>query len=37
MHACEGIDDRAREELFKLDRLGLLDADTVLVHGLAFD
>jgi hypothetical protein len=37
MHACEGIDDRAREELFELDRLGLLDADTVLVHGLAID
>ncbi len=37
MHACEGIDDRSREELFELDRLGLLDADTVLVHGLAID
>jgi Amidohydrolase family len=37
MHACEGIDDRSREELFELDRLGLLDADTVLVHGLAVD
>jgi hypothetical protein len=37
MHACEGTDDRAREELFELDRLRLLDADTVLVHGLAID
>jgi cytosine/adenosine deaminase-related metal-dependent hydrolase len=37
MHACEGIDDRSRQELFELDRLGLLDADTVLVHGLAID
>jgi cytosine/adenosine deaminase-related metal-dependent hydrolase len=37
VHACEGIDDRSREELFELDRLGLLDADTVLVHGLAID
>lgn len=37
MHICEGIDDRSREELFELDRLGVLDADTVLVHGLALD
>ncbi|MEI9979834.1 MAG: amidohydrolase family protein [Edaphobacter sp.] len=37
MHACEGIDGRARKELFDLDRLGLLDAYTVLVHGLAID
>ncbi len=37
MHACEGIDDRSRNELFELDRLGLLDGDTVLVHGLAID
>jgi cytosine/adenosine deaminase-related metal-dependent hydrolase len=37
MHACEGIDDRSRQELFELDRLGLLDADTVIVHGLAID
>jgi cytosine/adenosine deaminase-related metal-dependent hydrolase len=37
MHACEGIDERARGELFELDRLGLLDANTVLVHGLAID
>ncbi|WP_058186262.1 amidohydrolase family protein [Terracidiphilus gabretensis] len=37
MHACEGIDDQAREELSSLDRLGLLQPDTVLVHGLAID
>jgi cytosine/adenosine deaminase-related metal-dependent hydrolase len=37
MHACEGIDDRSRQEIFELDRLGILDADTVLVHGLAID
>jgi cytosine/adenosine deaminase-related metal-dependent hydrolase len=37
MHACEGVDDRSRGELFELDRLGLLNADTVLVHGLAVD
>ena len=37
LHACEGVDDRAREELRQLDLLGLLDAATVLVHGLAID
>lgn len=35
MHACEGVDDTARRELWQLDRLGLLDASTVLVHALA--
>jgi cytosine/adenosine deaminase-related metal-dependent hydrolase len=37
VHACEGIDDQSRKELFELDRLGLLDDSTVLVHGLALD
>jgi hypothetical protein len=37
VHACEGIDDVAREELAGFDRLGVLDANTVLVHGLAID
>ena len=37
VHACEGVDDTAREELWGLDRLDLLDAGTVLVHGLAID
>ena len=37
MHACEGIDDVARAELWSLDGLGLLDASAVLVHGLAID
>jgi len=37
MHACEGIDNQAREELVELDRAGLLDANTVLVHGLAME
>lgn len=37
VHACEGVDELAREELWKLDQLGLLDANTVLVHGLAID
>jgi hypothetical protein len=37
VHACEGVDDQSREELFKLDEWGLLDANVVLVHGLAVD
>ncbi len=37
VHACEGVDELAREELRGLDRLRLLDSGTVLVHGLAID
>ena len=37
VHACEGIDEEAREELWGLDRLKLLDDRAVLVHGLAID
>jgi cytosine/adenosine deaminase-related metal-dependent hydrolase len=37
VHACEGVDELAREELWRLDRLGLLDGSAVLVHGLAID
>ncbi|MGA2534616.1 MAG: amidohydrolase family protein [Terracidiphilus sp.] len=37
VHACEGIDEQARAELWGLERLGLLDESTVLVHGLAID
>lgn len=37
VHACEGIDELARQELFTLDGWGLLDANAVLVHGLAVD
>jgi hypothetical protein len=37
VHACEGVDDRARDELLVLDRMELLDARTILVHGLAID
>lgn len=37
VHAGEGVDEQARSELSKLDRLGLLDAFAVLVHGLAID
>ena len=37
VHACEGVDEQARQELFTLNALGILDANTVLVHGLAVD
>jgi cytosine/adenosine deaminase-related metal-dependent hydrolase len=37
VHAGEGTDERAREEIFALDRRGLLGCRTVLVHGLGFD
>jgi cytosine/adenosine deaminase-related metal-dependent hydrolase len=37
LHACEGVDQLAQDELWELDRLGLLDSSTVLVHGLAID
>lgn len=37
IHACEGTDEIARNELWDLDRQGLLDASTVLIHGLALD
>lgn len=37
VHACEGVDELARAELWDLDRSGLLDTNAVLVHGLAID
>lgn len=37
VHACEGTDELARRELAELDSLGILDAKTVIVHGLALD
>jgi cytosine/adenosine deaminase-related metal-dependent hydrolase len=37
LHACEGVDQIAKDELWELDRLGLLDSSAVLVHGLAID
>ena len=37
VHACEGTDELSRQEIERLDGLGLLDANTVLVHGLALD
>ncbi len=35
LHAGEGVDEAAAEEVFELDRLNALDERTVLVHGLA--
>jgi cytosine/adenosine deaminase-related metal-dependent hydrolase len=37
VHASEGVDARAQQEILALDRLGVLDANAVLVHGLAMD
>jgi cytosine/adenosine deaminase-related metal-dependent hydrolase len=37
VHACEGVDRDAWEELWELDRLDVLDENTVIVHGLAID
>ncbi len=37
IHACEGVDDLAMQDIFGLDRLGVLAANTVLVHGLAIN
>jgi cytosine/adenosine deaminase-related metal-dependent hydrolase len=37
VHACEGVDTMSRGELSGLDRQGILDSDTVIVHGLALD
>jgi cytosine/adenosine deaminase-related metal-dependent hydrolase len=36
IHAGEGIDRQAREELDTLDRLGCVTANSVFIHGLAF-
>lgn len=37
VHAGEGIDEFARDELARLNQCGALDAHTVLVHGLAMN
>jgi cytosine/adenosine deaminase-related metal-dependent hydrolase len=36
IHAGEGTDERSRDEVFELDRMGALDRRTILVHGVAF-
>ena len=37
LHLGEGTDDSSRLEILELDAAGLLDAQTVAVHGVAFD
>lgn len=37
VHAAEGVDQRASEEVWKLDELGVLSRQSVLVHGLGID
>lgn len=37
LHLGEGTDTASREEIFELDRMGLLDDRTVIVHGVALD
>jgi cytosine/adenosine deaminase-related metal-dependent hydrolase len=36
IHAGEGVDTNAREELDRLERLGCLASNTVFIHGVAF-
>ena len=36
IHAAEGCDQQAERELERLDRLGCLTPNTVLIHGVAF-
>ena len=36
IHAGEGTDQRSRDEVFELDRMGVLDGRTILVHGVGF-
>jgi cytosine/adenosine deaminase-related metal-dependent hydrolase len=35
IHAAEGVDEEAREEFWRLDRLGCLQPNTLVVHGVA--
>jgi hypothetical protein len=37
VHAAEGVDAEARNEFNRLEALGCLDANTLLVHGIALD
>ena len=36
IHAGEGTDEHSRDEIFELDRIGVLSRRTILVHGVAF-
>lgn len=35
VHAGEGLDEKSADEIFELDRAGIMDSRSVLVHGLA--
>jgi cytosine/adenosine deaminase-related metal-dependent hydrolase len=35
IHAAEGVDEEAREEFWRLEQLGCLKTNTLLVHGVA--
>lgn len=37
IHACEGVDDDAAGEIFRLDAAGVIEPSTVIVHGVALD
>ena len=37
VHACEGTDSIARDELRALDSLGVLNTQAIMIHGLALD
>lgn len=37
IHAAEGLDDEARDEFERLDALGCIGPNTLLVHGIALD
>jgi cytosine/adenosine deaminase-related metal-dependent hydrolase/SAM-dependent methyltransferase len=37
IHAGEGLDEASRDEIFQLDRAGMLDERTILVHGVALN
>lgn len=37
LHACEGLDAHAHAEFSRLNEMGVIDARTVLVHGLAMN
>ncbi len=37
IHAAEGTDEEAREEIRKLDRLNCLGSNTLIVHGVALE
>src|SRR5579875_2879349 len=37
IHVAEGVDEQSRAEIFCLDRMGVLDPKTVIVHGVGME